>query len=202
MNWRCEECGPDVAYGDEDTICPIHMWCELVPADRLVRREPPVRQDPPPIVEGTIGGAREGSGPGPAPDGARAWDRSLCWNCGSLRPEETNVECLRCHRALVPPRLLLRFPAGEIEVQPGTTAELGRVGPHARIFRNHPNVSRRHALVGADPDGTVWIRPLPTPNGTFLDGVEIPDTDRHQIRDGHTIRLALHAEGLATLYAR
>ncbi|MEY9893385.1 hypothetical protein ABIA35_006399 [Catenulispora sp. MAP12-49] len=193
MNWCCPECGPGEFYGDDDPMCPVHM-CELIRADHY--------DDPPPDVEGTIGGVSGGIGPGPAPDGAQAWDRSRCWNCGSVPPDETNVECLDCHRALTPPRLLLRFPAGEVELEPGASAELGRVGPYARIFRNHPNVSRRHAVVGVDADGTAWIRPLPTPNGTFLDGSEIPGTDRHSLRDGHRIRLALHAEGLAAVYAR
>lgn len=207
MNWRCAECGPDVAYGDDDPMCPVHM-VELVPADQFVRQhvQQPTNQhdhhDPSPNGEGTIGGVTGGNGPGPASDDAQAWDRSRCWYCGSLPPTETNTACLDCHRALIPPRLLLRFPAGEIEVEPGATAELGRVGPHARLFRNHPNISRRHAVVGVDPDGTVWIRPLPTPNGTFVNGAEIREAGRQRIHNGHTIRLALHAEGLATVYAR
>jgi hypothetical protein len=203
---RCEACGSGVSYGDDDPMCPIHM-CELVPDDQFVHHDPPILHDPSPNVEGTIGDApgRTGpgeNGPGPASQDAEAWDRSRCWYCGSVPPTETNSACLDCHRALVPPRLLLRFPAGEIEVEPGATAELGRVGPHARVFRNHPNVSRRHAVVGVDPDGTVWIRPLPTPNGTFLDGEEIQEADRRRLHNGHMIRLALHAKGLATVYAR
>lgn len=194
MNWRCAECGPGVPYDDEP-MCPVHM-CELVPEDQLVA------SDPPPPVEGTGDGTAGGNGPGPASHGALAWDRSRCWYCGSIPPRETNTACLNCHRPLVPPRLLLRFPAGEIEVEPGGTADLGRAGPHARIFRNHPNVSRRHAVVGADPDGTVWIRPLTTPNGTFLDGEELQGTGRQMLHNGQTVRLALHAEGLATIYAR
>ena len=195
MNWRCAECGPDVPYGDDDLMCPVHMG-ELVPEELLARPKPP--QD----EEGTPCGTSGRTGPGPASDGARAWDRSRCWYCGSVPHAETNAECLTCHKALVPPRLLLRFRAGEIEGEPGTTAELCRVGPHARVFWNHPNVSRRHAVVGGDPDGAVWIQPLPTPNGTFLDGKEIADGERRTLRDGHTIRLARHAEGLAAVYAR
>ena len=97
MNWRCAECGPDVPYGDDDLMCPVHMG-ELVPEELLARPKPP--QD----EEGTPCGTSGRTGPGPASDGARAWDRSRCWYCVSVPPAETNAECLTCHKALVPPR--------------------------------------------------------------------------------------------------
>lgn len=141
--------------------------------------------------------------PSPPPDALR-WDRSRCWNCGTVPPDSSNTECLNpeCRRALTPPALLIRFQYGDVEVNPGAQAELGRKGDHSTVFRSFPNVSRRHAVVGVDPDGAAWILPLPAPNGTFLDEAEIEPSLRQPLRNGQRVRFALHAEGTTSIFTR
>jgi hypothetical protein len=103
---------------------------------------------------------------------------------------------------LTPPAVAIRFAGGQVDVARGTRVELGRSGRHAGLFRAYPNVSRRHAVVGADAAGRAWIEPVPTPNGTFLDGSEIPASERTPLRSNTRIRFALHAEGTVTVYSR
>lgn len=190
MRWQCPECGPDVPY-DDAVLCPRH-FTELVP------------YQPTPV---TVEENAEPAGPPPRPrteeqPEAVRWDRSRCWHCDTRSPDPKNPECLRCRRSLTPPALLLSFQDNEIEVNAGTHVELGRIGEHGRVFRPFPNVSRRHAVVGVDPDGAPWIQPLPTPNGTFVNGTEIPASVRQLLRNGQRLRFALHAEGNVTIYAR
>ena len=204
MSQICPRCPAGKLYDDALTMCPKHV-IEFLP------QEPESDVDSGPGIEDE----GEGEGPtveasgdpadhsaGPPPD--LEWDRISCWHCGTMPPDEANTECLNpdCRRPLAPPALLLRFAHGEIEVDLGSRAELGRLGAHSRVFRTYPNVSRRHAVVGVDPDGRAWIEPLRTPNGTFLDGDEIPAEVRHPLRTGHKMRLALHAEGTAIVYTR
>jgi hypothetical protein len=178
----CPGCGPDRLHEDDETICGIHIR--------------PLE----PYVEGPGAAADEpGAGlptaePGPPP--------TACWNCGTEVPHPDNTECLNpgCHRLLTPPTLLIRLPTGQVELRDGRAA-LGRVGPHAELFRSYPNVSRHHAVVGAEA-GKAWVEPVPTPNGTVVDGVEIPASERHPLLSNQRIRFGLDAEGTVTVYSR
>lgn len=189
MRWQCPECGPDIPYGDDQMLCPKH-FAELVP------------YQPEPIEDEDIDELPQPGAESSEVSTAIRWDRSRCWHCDAEPPDSRNTDCLDCHRSLTPPVLLLRFQQNEIEVNPGMRVELGRIGEHGRVFRSYPNVSRRHAVVGVDPDGQPWIEPLPTPNGTFVNGIEIPASVRQPLRNGQQVRFALHAEGTATVYAR
>jgi pSer/pThr/pTyr-binding forkhead associated (FHA) protein len=99
--------------------------------------------------------------------------------------------------------LLLVFPAGRISVAgPGDQVRLGRDerwSPHARLFVEHGNVSRKHATIGLDSSGRPWVRAEFTTNGTFLNGDELFDERPHPLRDGDRIRLAKDAEGVVSL---
>jgi hypothetical protein len=99
--------------------------------------------------------------------------------------------------------LLLAFPVGRISVaSPGGEARLGRDerwSPHARLFVDHGNVSRKHATIGLDSSGRPWLRAEFTTNGTFLNGEELFDERPHPLHDGDRIRLAKDAEGLVSL---
>ena len=183
MSQLCRRCGPERLYGDDEPFCPVHT-SDLEP------------YSPP--------GADDVADPDPGP-AADPWPprSTACWHCGTEPPPDAaNTECLRCHKLLEPPAMLVRFPGGQVEVRPGERAELGRVGRYARLFRAFPNVSRRHAVLIAEPDGSAWIEPVPTPNGTFVDGQEIRPADRIRLRDRQRIRLARHAEGTVTLFPR
>jgi pSer/pThr/pTyr-binding forkhead associated (FHA) protein len=109
---------------------------------------------------------------------------------------------MSCGRSLTPPAVLVKFAGGEIELSEGERAQLGRLGDHRRLFQEYPNVSRAHAVVRVDPDGTAWVEPLSTPNGTFLNDVEIPPAQGRRLASGDRIRFARNAEGSITLYER
>jgi hypothetical protein len=130
------------------------------------------------------------------------WSTAVCWNCGTESPGGTDTECPApdCRRPLVPPALLVVFPDGQVEVQPGDRAALGRHGPHSRLFEAYPNVSRRHVVLGVDADGRAWIEPLRTSNGTFVNGDEVSPVQR-TLDDDDTVRLAGDVEGTVTIFA-
>lgn len=195
MSRLCVRCGPGSLYDDAEPFCPVDLG-ELVPY------EAPAPQPTAGNASGTPPNGNGATGPA-GTAGAAAWDRSACWNCGTRPPHESNTECLNpnCRRSLTPPALVLRFAAGQVEVAPGSSAVIGRLGPHGALFDAHLNVSRRHAVVGAESDGRAWIEPAVTPNGTFLDGAEIPAAQRRPLHTGVRVRFARDVEGTATVYA-
>ena len=201
MSQICPRCRTGTLYDDSEPMCPEDSG-ELIP------------YEPPQSAAGPAGsatdGARAAGGAGSAdagssasPGSAAAWDRSVCWNCGTPVSHPDNTECRAagCRKPLIPPAVVLRFAGGQIEVAPASSVVLGRLGVHAEVFRAHANVSRRHAVVGADPGGRAWIEPADTPNGTFLDDVEIPPTQRRVLPNGARLRFARDVEGTATVYA-
>ena len=156
----CPRC--EQGYPDTTFFCPRHPGEELVEV---------------PAGAGTAA---------PPPEEPRA----ACWSCGTPATDARNDTCARCHQSLVPPALVIRFPAGSVVLPTrGTSAELGRAGEHGRVFARYPNVSRRHATVHVDEGGSAWLTPFPdAPNGTFVNGVEIHE--RTRIGNGDQIRFA------------
>ena len=176
-------------YDDDEFMCPDHN-VDLLDDPPPVRAEPvaPPPGDTPstpaaPTPPTTSG--RQAADPG------RSWRTATCWACGTPSPNPANTLCLTCPEALVPPRLLLTWAGGAVRLNPGESVELGREGPHARIFRDHGNVSRRHATVVVDDDGTAWVEPLPAVNGTFRVGAA----------DGETLRFARDVTATVAVYA-
>jgi len=139
---------------------------------------------------------------GRVPDEERPTEEPRCWNCGEPVPDPGNSECLNpsCRRSLTPPALLLRFPRGAVELQPGQSRPLGRLGEFRWVFRDSANVSRMHALVGVEHSGNAWVEPLPTPNGTWLDGAELTNERRYPLRHGQRLRLAADVEAEVRLF--
>ncbi|RSM64699.1 hypothetical protein DMB66_18810 [Actinoplanes sp. ATCC 53533] len=178
----CPQCDPGRLYDDDLPLCPTH----------IIPLEPYAAE------------AATAPEPEPEPERQPAADRSVCWNCGTPVAHPGNTECLNpeCRKSLTPPALVVRFPAGHVELGRDTRVELGRLGPHSALFRSYPNVSRHHAVIGTDPNGRAWIEPVPTPNGTFLDGVEIPASERRVLRQDTRIRFGLHAEGTVAVFSR
>jgi hypothetical protein len=174
---------PDEVFEDAETLCRVHIRPLVVVED-----EP----------------SEAGAPPAEGAERREPWSLDVCWHCRTPSPHPDNRSCLRpeCRRSLTPPALHVRFRDGEVELDPGERAELGRHGPHGRTFRGFPNVSRRHAVLGVDADGRAWVEPLRTPNGTFLNGAELPESVGRTLLSGDTVRLALHAEGTVTLYDR
>jgi hypothetical protein len=94
-----------------------------------------------------------------------------------------------------PPRALrLSFPSGEIvPVEPGVRIRLGRdpqLCPAVAFLAVHDNLSRLHATVGVEADGTAWIADEGSTNGTFAHGYRLGPGDRAPLRPGDKIRLA------------
>ncbi|GAA3039830.1 FHA domain-containing protein [Actinokineospora globicatena] len=175
-------------YDDSMSLCPQHL-APLVTAVDL----PPV---PPPE-------------PAPAPGRAEAeqssrrqsWSRAVCWHCGT-GAAEGNTRCtnLGCGRSLTPPALLVVFDSGEVMLEVGQKTQLGRHGEHERVFATHANVSRAHAVLRVDGDGTAWVTPLRAVNGTFLNDVELTVELERQVASGDRIRLGRDAKGTITLF--
>jgi len=200
MALYCHGSGCETAvFDDAEFMCDRHNL-DLVPDPPPARDE---RAAPPPDAEPpgpTTSAARPAT-----PDSGRSWKSDKCWNCEAVPPNPGNTRCLQCPESLVPPRLLLTWGAGTVRLDPGDSVQVGREGPHARLFRDHGNVSRRHAMVGVDQDGTAWIEPLPAAiNGTFRPG----DTDnellpgrRYELRDGETVRFARDVTASVAVFA-
>lgn len=171
MALYCEWCGPRKQYPEGTQVCPRHF--------RELKK-----WLPPPDLPA------EGAGTEPPDEDFEPYDPDYCWNCGASVQDQRNTICLECRKSLDPPAAQLRFPNGEIELERGDATVLGRHGPHHRVFRDHPNVSRRHARIGVDGAGNVWIEPqLFVLNGTFADGVELAP-GRHTLRARTRLRLA------------
>jgi hypothetical protein len=204
MNQYCSFCGPEKPYQSSDFLCPIHTTSlqAYVPSqgpeaaaadsgapgadDTRLAPDPP---DAPSSVEAAVSG--------------RPWTTLVCWNCGEKSANPGNSECLECRKRLIPPRLVLQFKLGTVELDLGESVELGREGRYADLFGSFPNVSRRHAAFGVELDGRAWIEPRPTPNGTFrgADGEELDPEVRHPLQPDDQLRLALHAKATVILYA-
>lgn len=187
MTWRCPADDSEV-FTDGVRVCPNHVRSLVfAPATLSAAQVTPERVG----VPAQDGVARR-----------ETWSKEVCWRCGTPSPHPDNKACLRldCRRSLVPPALHIRFQDGEVELRAGERAELGRRGSYERLFRGFPNVSRRHAVVGVDGDGRVWIEPLLTPNGTFINGAEIPESIGKTLFSGDSIRFARNAEGAVTIY--
>ncbi|MEU0334971.1 FHA domain-containing protein, partial [Streptomyces sp. NPDC006193] len=91
--------------------------------------------------------------------------------------------------------LRLEFGVGVVRVPAGGRILLGRraEGP-SRILGGHANLSRSHATVGVDEDGTPWIRDEGSTNGTFLDGRPLTPHVTTALLPGVRLRLAKDIE--------
>ncbi|MEU9853539.1 FHA domain-containing protein [Streptomyces sp. NPDC047974] len=176
------------------------------------RHVPPAPAPPPP--PGTEAGAETEARAGETTD-----EPPPCPHCGAPVPVPTNRVCVVCQRLLGeparPPRtadaagagagplatrrdlptavLRIRFGTEERSLTPGSTLLLGRA-PAARaaheLLARYDNVSRRHATVGLEPDGSAWVRDEHSTNGTFLNGSPVGPGARTPLQDGDVLRLA------------
>ncbi|MEE4545519.1 FHA domain-containing protein [Streptomyces sp. V4-01] len=90
--------------------------------------------------------------------------------------------------------LRLSFPSGEIvAVQLGEQIRLGREPqfcPAVAFLAAHDNLSRLHATVGVELDGSAWIVDEGSTNGTFVHGYRLTARERASLRPGDKVRLA------------
>lgn len=191
MSRVCSKDSSEV-FDDDRSLCPKHL-CALV---EVADREPASEQGP----KGTSDAPHV---PGPETPQGQAWGLDVCWHCGQpAAPGNTRCTNETCGRGLTPPALRITFAGGEIELSEGGRAELGRSGAYHRVFRDCPNVSRAHAVVRVDPDGSAWVEPRLTPNGTFLNDIELQPASSTRLGSGDRIRFARDVEGSITLYQR
>ncbi|MCX4846840.1 FHA domain-containing protein [Streptomyces sp. NBC_00893] len=148
-------------------------------------------------------------GPLPPPPDTAAGVR--CPGCAALVPPGTR-HCPRCLARIggggdrdgrgdgtTPPgaRVVLRFDtlALSLPVRPGEPLRLGRDTDWAPdlsgAFAELTTVSRRHARVTADPDGSVWVTEENdgTVNGTWVNGDHLLPGERHRLRHGDRLQL-------------
>jgi FHA domain len=187
MTTKCVDDGE--LFDDDRQMCEVHICAaEPVEATEQTRDQTGTQQQ------------QQQAGP----SDRVPWSTEVCWRCGTRSPNLANTDCLNpsCRRSLIPPILHIKFRDGEVELRAGQRAELGRNGSHGRLFRAFSNVSRRHAVVGVDSDGRAWIEPIPTPNGTFVNGTEIYESVSRALASGDLVRFALQAEGTVTLYSQ
>jgi pSer/pThr/pTyr-binding forkhead associated (FHA) protein len=108
-----------------------------------------------------------------------------------LTPQPAKAPAPGTRRAETALRLL--FAGRPVDVaQPGSML-LGRDpdnSPVAALFAVHDNVSRRHASVGIEPDGTAWVRDEHSTNGTFVNDIRVPSGGTAPLVHGDQLRIA------------
>ncbi|WP_280507946.1 alpha/beta fold hydrolase [Nocardia flavorosea] len=81
-------------------------------------------------------------------------------------------------------------PGSDVPIQPGRDLVIGRENsPLADRLTQYPDISRRHATIGLDESGRVWIRDEGSTNGTFVDEKPIPRGENLIVGEHAVIRL-------------
>ncbi len=132
----------------------------------------------------------------------------FCPHCGADIPDIGNPVCVQCLRPLNDPAaaagglqqltVVVQFSSGEVQVSSGQELVLGRdpvQSPVASTFSRFDNVSRRHATIGIDGGGQVWVRDERSTNGTFVNDRRLSPGEQAPLRDGDSLRLAADARG-------
>ncbi|MDV9200831.1 FHA domain-containing protein [Streptomyces sp. Wh19] len=143
-------------------------------------------------------------GPLPPPPDTTAGVR--CPGCAALVLPGT-PRCPRCLARIgggggggtAPPgaRVVLHFDtlALSLPARPGEPLRLGRdtdwAPASSGAFAELTTVSRRHASVTVDPDGSVWVTEESdgTVNGTWVNGAHLLPGARHRLRHGDRLQL-------------
>ncbi|BCJ70797.1 FHA domain-containing protein [Catellatospora bangladeshensis] len=125
-----------------------------------------------------------------------------CWSCGREEFDATAADCVSCGKSLTTPLASIDFgAAGSVEIWPGEVRMLGRDDetPDHQVFASTPNVHRQHAILRAEPDGTVTIEPVPgKANGTFVNDEEI--TGVYRLHAQYQVRLARDLRGTVRIW--
>jgi FHA domain len=176
----CRECGATTDADDSSPTCRIcdHANFEECPAESGQAGDPAVAAGPPPAAAGPAARPAPGAG-----DQAAA---------GLLPPGERWLQ--------------LAFEGDsqswQLEIAPGEEVELGRdpgYSPHAADLAADDTVSRRHAVLGLDVDGSAWIRDVGSANGTCVNHRRLPQHPnhpahgeaKHPLRNGDRLKLGL-----------
>jgi pSer/pThr/pTyr-binding forkhead associated (FHA) protein len=88
----------------------------------------------------------------------------------------------------------LRFPDGEVvSVEPGVRVRLGRdaqLCPAVGFLAARDNLSRLHATVAVQTDGSATITDEGSTNGTWVHGYRLAPNEPASLRPGESFRLA------------
>ncbi|WP_410597391.1 FHA domain-containing protein [Amycolatopsis sp. lyj-23] len=135
-----------------------------------------------------------------APEREPAEPAARCPACGAGVPDPANLVCVECLEPLAAqpaPRaggaVRLVFGGQAVDVPRPGTVLLGRdpgQSPAAGVFARHDNVSRRHASVGVEPDGRMWVRDEHSTNGTFVNDTPVPGGRTAPLVHGDRLRIA------------
>lgn len=190
----CPECGTPGSFAGQ-LVCQgcfvpfalmasAHAAAEPPPSSTAATERLPRPPAPRPAAPDT--------GPRPAdlPQAARDSEHTRILNVvpsALPRPARTRRDALQhCLR--------LQFPGGRtVEVAPGFSIRLGRdpqLCPAVTFLADRDNLSRIHARVGVDADGSAWIADEDSTNGTYVRGYRLTANQTAPLRPGDTFRLA------------
>jgi hypothetical protein len=131
-----------------------------------------------------------------------------CPVCHAEVPDPSNIVCVECLEPLRPvssggaqPRtrretnaVRLMFSGRQpVDVPQAGSVLLGRdpeISPVAGVFADADNVSRRHASVGVEADGSAWVRDENSTNGTFVNDKIVPRGRTVSLGHGDRLRIA------------
>ncbi|WP_230992974.1 FHA domain-containing protein [Streptomyces endocoffeicus] len=143
--------------------------------------------------------------PRPEPPPAGVEVSAPCWNCRApVAPRDTR--CASCGRGPTHALLVCTEPCLELRHGPGPPLRLGRhpdwAPRTAAAFAGWNKVSRHHASITVEPDGTAWVEEpeAGSRNGTYLNGARIAAGVPTPVRDGDQLRLGLRISFAIRLY--
>jgi hypothetical protein len=189
----CDKC--DTEVGADEVVCPE---CRAVlTTEGAVRVRP---AEPRPVTPRDTVTVQEPATGRTCPHCRASVDPAdlVCMGCLRELPDTAGSsppggEALRTRLEPAVTCARLSFDTGEVEVRPGQEVVLGRGPQHtvsAPRLSRYDNVSRTHATVGVNPDGSAWLRDEHSANGTWVDEVPVPQGQTRPLHDGSVIRLA------------
>jgi hypothetical protein len=209
---------PPVTASPQPPVPTTHPDWEPVPPPIAAGPQPPVPTTPddwepvpPPIVVPPAPPPPEAD-PKPAPAPARETVAKPplsvpCWNCGA-QVDPPGRRCAVCGSPRTHVLLLCSDPCLELRHGPGRALNLGRSRSWATpavitAFALQGQVSRRHASITVEPDGSAWVQEPPegARNHTYINGARLtpgvpaPLRDRDQLRLGTRISLGIRLYG-------
>ncbi|RMI29211.1 FHA domain-containing protein [Streptomyces triticirhizae] len=130
----------------------------------------------------------------------------ICWNCEQPAPARVDP-CLVCGSPRTHLVLTLLAPPLRAVAGPGSPLRLGRdarwapaTAPHLAAARG---VSRRHATLSVEHDGTGWLAegtPAGSRNGTWLNGQRVEPGAPRRLADRDEVALGLRVRGTIRLH--
>jgi FHA domain-containing protein len=200
----CPECGTPGSFTGQ-LVCQGCFVPFALMASAHAAAEPAVSPTAPTQrLPGPAGPPPAGPGPGlPGPGTSEAGPSDAVPSQGGAESEYTRVinvipgmlpRPARTRRDVPVDTLRLRFPGGDVvEVAPGHSIRLGRdpqLCPAVTFLAGHDNLSRIHAKVGVETDGTAWIADESSTNGTYVRGYRLRTDETAPLKPGDTFRLA------------